>query len=154
MFLLDTDILSLLFGGHLQVTNRSRAASTIDLVATSFVSRIEILQGRFDFIRKAADENELRRACAWLKRSEAHLSQIQIVDLNDDAFAEYFIILLSKHDHTPPRDLSPCTPPQSGQNAVNIFICALDDVADVLTCRSLLYTNKFYGPFMSASAAK
>jgi predicted nucleic acid-binding protein len=62
MILLDTDHLSLLFAGHPRVAERFRAAT--DEVATTIISRIEALEGRFAFLLKAADAEELLRGVA------------------------------------------------------------------------------------------
>ena len=40
-------------------------------MATTVISRIEILRGRFDFVMKAADGQQLQRAQKWLDQSEA-----------------------------------------------------------------------------------
>jgi predicted nucleic acid-binding protein len=53
MILLDTDILTLVFQGNAEVQKRLR--STEEPVATTIITRIEILQGRFDAMFKAAD---------------------------------------------------------------------------------------------------
>ena len=60
MILLDTDMMSLFAAGHPAVIARLRAVT--EPVATTIVTRIEILQGRFDFLLKAADAKELQRA--------------------------------------------------------------------------------------------
>ncbi len=64
MIILDTDTMSLLHSGHPRVSARALAAS--DLVAITIISRIEILRGRWDFVLKAADGEQLltRRAVA------------------------------------------------------------------------------------------
>lgn len=48
MIILDTDTLTLYFAGHLSVTEKVRAA--VEVPVTSLVSRIEVLQGRFDSV--------------------------------------------------------------------------------------------------------
>jgi tRNA(fMet)-specific endonuclease VapC len=53
VILLDTDTLTLLALGHRQVSQRFQ--STDEAVAITIVTRIEVLQGRFDFVMKAAD---------------------------------------------------------------------------------------------------
>jgi hypothetical protein len=45
MILLDTDMLTLLFQGHARVERRMRSAE--NNVATTIITRIEVLRGRF-----------------------------------------------------------------------------------------------------------
>ena len=69
MILLDTDILTLYFAAHPRVTERVRAA--VEVPVTSLVSRIELLQGRFDSVLKARDGDQLlaaqERLASWLR---------------------------------------------------------------------------------------
>ena len=60
MILLDTDTLTLLFQGHPRVLSRMRAAESD--VAITIITWIEVMQGRFDSVLKAADANQLERA--------------------------------------------------------------------------------------------
>ncbi|NLY01674.1 MAG: hypothetical protein GXY83_36785 [Rhodopirellula sp.] len=64
MLLLDSDVLSLLTEGHARVWLRAEAAT--DTIGITVVTRIEILRARFDFLLKAADGEQLRRAQYWL----------------------------------------------------------------------------------------
>jgi hypothetical protein len=59
MILLDTDALTLYFNDHPRVVRRVESATEVPV--TSIVSRIEVLQGRFDSILKAANSEELIR---------------------------------------------------------------------------------------------
>jgi len=63
MYLLDTDTLSRLHAGDPRLRQR-RGRFDPSQFATTAVTRIEILQGRFDFILKASDGEELLRAFA------------------------------------------------------------------------------------------
>ena len=87
MILLDTDMMSLFAAGHPAVIARLRAVT--EPVATTIVTRIEILQGRFDFLLKAADAKELQRAQDWLGQSERDLAKIRIVPVDSAAAAEF-----------------------------------------------------------------
>jgi tRNA(fMet)-specific endonuclease VapC len=87
MILLDTDILTLYFAGHPRVLERARAAG--EPVATTIVSRIEVLQGRFASILKAADGAQLARAREYLARAEAALARLTILPLDTAAEAEF-----------------------------------------------------------------
>jgi tRNA(fMet)-specific endonuclease VapC len=71
VILLDTDILSLLIAGNPRIASRVRAAE--DEIGITVVTRIEILQARYDFILKASDGPQLLRAHHWLERSDSDL---------------------------------------------------------------------------------
>jgi tRNA(fMet)-specific endonuclease VapC len=77
MYLLDTDSLSALHRGHTAL--QSRIQHTPYPVATTIISRIEILRGRIEFLRKAPTGAEVLRAQQWLEQSETLLAQIEIV---------------------------------------------------------------------------
>ena len=71
MTILDTDIFTLLTKPHPAVAERYRVCE--DTVALTLVTRIEALGGRFAFILKAADGNQLRIAQQRLEHSERNL---------------------------------------------------------------------------------
>ena len=87
MILLDTDILTLLLAGDERVVRRARAAT--EPVATTVISRAEILRGRVDFLLKAEEGEQVRRACLLLERSERDLMQLATVSFDDRAVAEF-----------------------------------------------------------------
>jgi tRNA(fMet)-specific endonuclease VapC len=80
MFVVDTDMLTLLQHGHERVTERFRNAD--EEVATSLITRIEILQGRFASILTADDREQLLRACQRLEQSEAYLRTVPILPID------------------------------------------------------------------------
>jgi tRNA(fMet)-specific endonuclease VapC len=86
MNLLDTDSLSLLMQGQPLIRERVEKA---DAVAITVVTRIEILQGRFASILKAADGTQLLRAQSWLERNEEYLRGVEIVPFDTAAAAEF-----------------------------------------------------------------
>jgi tRNA(fMet)-specific endonuclease VapC len=88
MYILDTDTLSRLHAGDPRVQER-RDRFDPSLVVTTVITRIEILQGRFASILKAADGAQLQRAFEWLKRSEELLSRTTIVPIDAAAAAEF-----------------------------------------------------------------
>lgn len=88
MHLLDTDTLTYLHAGHPRVENRLRALADPN-VATSVITRIEILRGRFDFVLKAATGTELVRAQRLLTRSEELLAQVVALPLDQRAANEF-----------------------------------------------------------------
>lgn len=86
MIVLDTDSLTLLMHGHERLHRR---VSETDAVSITIVTRIEILQGRFDFLLKAADGAELQRAHAWLSDDERFIADLPIL-LIDSHSADVF----------------------------------------------------------------
>jgi tRNA(fMet)-specific endonuclease VapC len=78
MFVLDTDTLSLLFAGHSRVLARQATIPSTE-IAITIVSRIEVLQGRFDFIMKAASGEQLLRAQGWLDETVRSLARVETV---------------------------------------------------------------------------
>jgi tRNA(fMet)-specific endonuclease VapC len=88
MKILDTDILSLLFHDHPRVAERHRQES--DEIAVTIVSRIQVLQGRFAMLLKAADGAELLRAQQWLDRAVSSLHVIPKILTIDDRVASEF----------------------------------------------------------------
>lgn len=82
MHLLDTDTLTYLHAGHPRVVQRLRALDDPD-VATTVITRVEILRGRFEFLLKAADSAQLLRAQQLLTRSEELLAQIVTLPVDE-----------------------------------------------------------------------
>ncbi len=64
MFILDTDILTLLRRDNEKVAKHVREIGSSVPLATTMVTYIEILQGRFSSVLRAADSIELLRAAA------------------------------------------------------------------------------------------
>jgi tRNA(fMet)-specific endonuclease VapC len=83
MYLLDTDTLSALHRDNPYVIAHVAQADT--KVATTIITRIEILRGRIEFVRKAATGAEVLRAQQWLNRSEELLGLLEIVPFDEVA---------------------------------------------------------------------
>ncbi len=83
MILLDTDTLSLLMHGHERLVQR--VARQTEPMAITLVTRIEILQGRFASLLKAADGERLLLAQHWLEQNEASLSRVTCVPFDQSA---------------------------------------------------------------------
>jgi tRNA(fMet)-specific endonuclease VapC len=81
MHLLDSDTLSHLYSGHPRVIANLRAVDDPD-IATTIVTKIEILRARYAYVLKAANGEQLLRAQQWLAVSEEQLSQMLIVGFN------------------------------------------------------------------------
>jgi tRNA(fMet)-specific endonuclease VapC len=87
MKILDTDILTLLLQGHAKVVECRRQET--DIVVISIVSRIEIFQGRFATLLKAANGEELKRGQIRLDQAERALQPFAVLRITDTAAAEF-----------------------------------------------------------------
>jgi tRNA(fMet)-specific endonuclease VapC len=87
MNVLDTDMFSLFAAGHPLVVARVEASPTA--VVTTVVSRIEILRGRFDFLLKATDSQQLQRAQQWLDQTDHDLANIPILSIGSSSAAQF-----------------------------------------------------------------
>ncbi len=87
MKLLDTDILTLFFAGNAAVVERVRHET--ETIATSVITRIEVLRGRFEAILKADDGTQLERAQQKLLATERDLTAFAIIPI-DGAIAARF----------------------------------------------------------------
>ncbi len=88
MKILDTDMLTLFFGGQPAVVRHQQMET--DEVAITIISRIEALQGRFSMMLKAADGAGLRRAQHWLGQTVSKLASVPLMLPIDDAAADEF----------------------------------------------------------------
>ena len=88
MYVLDSDILSLVHAGHERVGQHPEDVDPAD-VATTVICKAEILRARCEFLLKAADSEQLLRAQYWLDQSEELLRSIRIVPLDRSAIAEF-----------------------------------------------------------------
>jgi tRNA(fMet)-specific endonuclease VapC len=94
MTFLDTDTLTLLFQGHARV--KSRVASAEPDVATTIISWIEVMQGRFDAILKAADADQLKRAHQRLHDSLKQLATLTVVPVGRPAAQQFETLLRNR----------------------------------------------------------
>ncbi len=88
MYFLDTDTLSLAHAGHAGIARRIQQAGE-ENVATTIINAVEILQGRHEFLLKAADGEQLLRAQQWLVASQELLETIHIVPVDMAAAAQF-----------------------------------------------------------------
>src|SRR5262245_13487207 len=86
MYLLDTDTLTLVHARHARVSERQRTAPSAE-IAIPVITRIEILQGRFAALLKAADAEQLLRAHLFLERAAERLRDLVIVPIDAPAAA-------------------------------------------------------------------
>ena len=87
MFVLDTDILSLLLRAHTRV--RERVAEADDEVAITLITRVELLQGRFASVLKAENGERLLQALWWLNENEKDLNRFTILSLDSVTATEF-----------------------------------------------------------------
>jgi predicted nucleic acid-binding protein len=86
MIVLDTDIVTLLsYGRTEKLRQRLEAVEEGEELAVTIITRMEILQGRFDSIVKAANESELLKAMERFRASEELLGSFILLDVSDAA---------------------------------------------------------------------
>ncbi|HRW09538.1 MAG TPA: PIN domain-containing protein [Caldilineaceae bacterium] len=91
MYLLDTDTLTHLYKGQARVVQRLQQLQT-GAVGTTILNKVEILRGRAESVRKAADGVQLLRAQQHFLQSEALLEDLPIL-LFDAKAGEIFDLL-------------------------------------------------------------
>ena len=87
MIVFDTDTLTLYKRGNAEI--RRRAAAEKEEIAITVITQIEVLLGRFDFILKAADGEQLQRAQLYLVKSEQDIAEHMILPIDSAAAAEF-----------------------------------------------------------------
>ena len=80
-FILDTDILSLLWRNHEKVVARVIAVGA-EPMAITLVTYIEVLRGRFASVFTAANAAELDLAADALAKSRKKLDELRVVEFN------------------------------------------------------------------------
>ena len=88
MYLLDTDILTLIHANHARVAEKRHTVASQE-IAISIITRIEVLRGRFDAVLKASDSETLLRAQQFLTRSEEKLGLLRIIPFDSAAVQEF-----------------------------------------------------------------
>jgi tRNA(fMet)-specific endonuclease VapC len=87
MRVLDTDILGHLFQGTPRVVERLNTVNEDPF--TTIISQIELLQGRYSFLLKAADAVQLLRAQEWLDRTVDLLQRFPVIPIESRAAAQF-----------------------------------------------------------------
>ncbi len=86
MIVLDTDIVTLLsYGQTDKLQQRMKAVPESEELATTIITRMEILQGRFSSIVKAANEGELLKAMDRFRASRELLDSFRLLEVNNAA---------------------------------------------------------------------
>jgi len=88
MHILDTDTITHLHAGNLKVLENLKKTEDSDIRIT-VITRIELLRGRFEFLLKASNKEELVRAQKLLDRTEYLLSQIPIIPMDEKAGIQF-----------------------------------------------------------------
>jgi len=92
--ILDTDVFTLLTDNHPRVAGRFRQCE--DTVVLTIVTRIEALEGRFAFVKKARDGEQLLIAQEWLERTERNLAPFLWLSFDAAAANEFDRFLQNK----------------------------------------------------------
>lgn len=87
-YILDTDVTTLLRGGHPVVLARSRAVSAAD-VGVSVVRVEEQLTGWYTYLRKARRTDQVEKAYRELAVAVRFFAQVRVVDFDAAAIARY-----------------------------------------------------------------
>lgn len=87
MIVLDTNTLTHLIAGHPRVAEHYRRE--VDEVVITIMNKIEVLEGRFATLRKAADGAELKRGQQRLDQAERDLLAFRVLPITDRVAAEF-----------------------------------------------------------------
>jgi tRNA(fMet)-specific endonuclease VapC len=88
MYILDTDVVTLLHADNQAIIRRLRA-HLIDEVAIAVITRIEVLRGRFDRLLKAATDEGFLQAQQLLRSSEMKLDKLRTIYLDELALQNF-----------------------------------------------------------------
>lgn len=88
MHFLDTDTVRFVHSGRPNVIRCLRETPDPE-VGITVVTRIEMLQGRFDFLLKAATASELLKAYGLLQETDELLAELWIVPLDEKAAIQF-----------------------------------------------------------------
>jgi tRNA(fMet)-specific endonuclease VapC len=88
MHLLDTNTLTALHKGDPRVIDRLKHLDDPD-IATTLITKIELLRGRMDFLLKATNGQDLLRAQSLLFQTETLLGEIDILPFDSMAIEQF-----------------------------------------------------------------
>src|SRR5688572_30018182 len=97
MLILDTDVVTLLQGGHPGVVRNLEAARLTQAVATTIITFVEVLRGRFEFLLKANGREQFLKAQALLRHSEERLRELPTLELDDESLDAFDQLLRSRY---------------------------------------------------------
>lgn len=88
MHLLDTNTLTHLYAGQVNVVERLRTVEDAE-VGITIITKVEVLRGRIDYILKAETGINLLKAQELLFRTEELLSELSIVPVSQAASEQF-----------------------------------------------------------------
>lgn len=88
MYLFDTDTLSHLHTGNVNIVNRLENLQD-DEIAITIITQVEILRGRIDYLLKAFSGVDLLKAQELFSRSEILLAQLPIILIDEGVASEF-----------------------------------------------------------------
>jgi predicted nucleic acid-binding protein len=89
MYILDTDILTHFWRGNEKVASRIRGLDSMSPAIITVINYIEVLQGRFDSIIKAADSAELLLAAERLDKTVRELAKFHALKVDESVAAKF-----------------------------------------------------------------
>jgi predicted nucleic acid-binding protein len=89
IYLLDTDIFTLAHQRRYGLRERIAAVTGPDRVAVSVITRVEVLLGRLDAVKKAATAADLLRMQHRLEESESFLGTFPLIRFDQAAGAQF-----------------------------------------------------------------
>ncbi len=97
MIVLDTDIVTLIsYGQNEKVRRRLDETPEGEELAITVIAYMEVLQGRFDNIVKAAKGDELLRAMDRFLKSREFLARFKLLDITDAAVTHFTTMTAGK----------------------------------------------------------
>lgn len=88
MYLLDTDTLTHLYRGNLNVIGNLEKVEDTE-VGITIVTKVEMLRGRIDYLLKAPTGEALLKAQELLFRTEKQLNELLVVPISKIASSEF-----------------------------------------------------------------
>ena len=88
MYLFDTDTLSHLHAGNVNIINRLENLQGNE-IAITIITKGEILRGRIDYLLKAFSSVDLLKAQELFSRSEILLGQLPIISIDENVASEF-----------------------------------------------------------------
>lgn len=88
MYLFDTDTLSHLHAGNVDIINRLENSQD-DEIAITIITKVEILRGRIDYLLKAFSGIDLLKAQALFSQTEILLNQLPIISIDKNIASEF-----------------------------------------------------------------
>ncbi|MGK7959694.1 type II toxin-antitoxin system VapC family toxin [Crocosphaera sp.] len=88
MYLLDTDTLTHLHAGNINVINRIESLQDEE-IAITIITKVEILRGRIDYLLKASSGQDLIKAQELFSRSETLLNQLPVILIDENSANQF-----------------------------------------------------------------